>query len=211
MTITGQGFRCVTSGLSPGEVWAGADDGKVYHRTGPVGGPANWIIEQAFPLNVRIYSISYAGGAVFAVGDQGTVAVRPNSGAATAWMQSQITGNFSQNDWWNHVWAFDNNTAVAVGTSGSLIVYQGGQWGQAAQKIDSSNSEMSGVWGLDPSRVWVTSKNGFIMRVDNGTTFYRLYDKPGTGLFGIYGTGDSNIYVVGGSTGTVSLIVHGSP
>lgn len=205
--LMGVGLWAVTTGQNPGEVWVGDNDGKVWHRNGTNG---MWTNDQVFPIGRGVYGIAYADGAIFAVGDAGNVAVRKDSQAATPWTKTQILGNFSTSDWWNGVWAFDRNTAVAVGTAGSLITYQGGNWSQSAQKIDTANSEMTGVWGVTPTRVWATSKNGFILRID-GTTTYKLYSKAGIGLYAVYGLSDTNIYAVGGVNGQPSLIVHGTP
>lgn len=208
--LMGVGLWAVTTGQTVGEVWVGDNDGKVWHRTGPTTGAGTWTMEQALPAGRGVYGIAYADGAVFAVGDAGNVAVRKDSQAATPWTRTQIMGNFSTSDWWNGVWAFDRNTAVAVGTVGSLITYQGGNWTQSAQKIDTANSEMTSVWGLNLNKVWVTSKNGFILRVD-GTTIYKLYQKQNVALNSIYGLSETNIYAVGGTNGQPSLILHGTP
>jgi hypothetical protein len=206
ISTTGKGFWCLTVGQSPGEVWAGDNDGKVWRRSGAETSPGTWISEQALPVGIGVYGIAYANGAVFAVGDAGNVAVR----GAGGWIQAKITGNVSGNDWLNAVWAFDQNSAVAVGTSGTLVTFQGGQWNLTAQKIDSANGEMTGVWGLAPSKVWVTSKNGYLLRVD-GSSVYKLYQRANVALNAVYGRSESDIYAVGGASNQPSLILHGTP
>jgi hypothetical protein len=211
INTTGKGFWCVTSGQNPGEIWAGDNDGKVWHRTGSMTSGGTWTSEPALPGGIGVYAIAYADGAVFAVGDAGNVAVRKDSAAGTPWVQTKITGNFTSFDWFNGVWAFDRSTAVAVGTNGTLIRYQNGQWDATALKIDPvNNSEMTAVWGLNSSRVWVASKNGAVLRVDGATT-YRLYQKPGVPLQSIFGLSETNIYAVGGNANQPSFIVHGAP
>ena len=204
-TLTTKGFWSITAGATDGEYWASAEDGKVYHRlaNGMYGTP-----EQALPTGIAVYGIAQSGGAVFAVGDTGYVAYRKDSAVGTAWVQSKV--NVLSSDWFQGIWAFDKDNAVAVGTSGLLVRFQSGNWSTTATKIDNNNAELFGVWGQSPSKVWVVGRNGLILRVD-GTTVYKLYSQAGVDLYAIYGLSDSNIYAVGGTVGLPPVILHGTP
>ena len=204
-TLATKGFWSISAGVADGEYWASAEDGKVYHRlaSGTYGA-----VEQALPAGIAVYGIAQAGGAVFAVGDTGYVAYRKDSAAGTAWVQAKV--NVSSGDWFQGVWAFDKDNAVAVGTNGFFVRFQGGSWSTTATKIDNSNTELFGVWGQSPSKVWMVGRNGLILRVD-GTTVYKLYSQVGIDLYGVYGLSDSNIYAVGGAVGQPPVILHGSP
>lgn len=207
-TPGGKGFWSVAAGTAAGELWAGDDDGKVWHRTFN-GTTAMWVSEQVLPPGLGVYGVAQAGGAVFAVGDSGYVAYRKDSNSVTAWTQSRVTNGLSSNDWLQGVWAFDAATAVAVGTSGSMVRFLGGSWSNSATKIDTNNTELFGVWGVAPSKVWVTGRNGLILRVDNNTA-YKLHSKPGIELFAIFGLSETNLYAVGGTAGQPSFLLHGT-
>jgi hypothetical protein len=203
----GKGFWSVTAGAAAGEYWACDDDGKVWHRTLNTMMQPVWASEQA--LGAACYGIAQAGGAVFAVGDTGYVGYRRDSNMGTAWVQSQVTNGLSGSDWLQGIWAFDANTAVAVGTSGTLVRFQDGTWSTSAIKIDTNNTELFGVWGMTPSKVWVVGRNGLILRVDNNTV-YKLYSKQGTDLFAIFGLSETNLYAVGGAANQPSFLLHGT-
>lgn len=206
-TPPGKGFWCVAAGAAAGEVWAGDNDGKVWHRT--VSGTPSWTSENVFP-SIAIYGIAQAGGAIFAVGDTGYVAYRRDSAVATPWVTGKVTSNFTSGDWLQGLWAFDKDNAVAVGTSGTFVRFQGGSWATSATKIDSNNTELFGIWGTGPGKVWAVGRNGLILRVD-GTTTYKLHSQPGVDLYAIFGLSETNVYAVGGSAGQPSLILRGSP
>ena len=203
----GTGFWSVAAGTAPGEYWAGDDDGKVWRRT-VSGTTVMWTSEQALPPGNGVYGIAQAGGAVFAVGNSGNVGYRKDSNTGTAWAQSRVA-SLASADWLNGVWAFDAMTAVAVGTKGWLVRCQGGSWSTTGTKIDNNNTELFGVWGMTPSKVWVAGANGLILRVDNSTT-YKLYSKPGIELQAIFGISETNIYAVGGTAGQPSFLLHGT-
>lgn len=205
----GKGFWSVTAGTAAGELWAGDDDGKVWHRTLNGMGMPVWASEQVLPVGIGVYGVAQAGGAIFAVGDSAYVAYRKDSGATTTWAQSRVTNGLTTNDWLQGLWAFDANTAVAVGTSGSLVRFQGGTWSQNAIKIDTNNTELFGVWGMTASKVWVVGRSGQILRVDNNTV-YKLYSKPGIDLFSIFGLSETNLYAVGGTASAPSFLLHGT-
>jgi hypothetical protein len=206
--MMGRELWSVAAGPATGELWVGDDEGRVWHRTGPTTSTGTWMMEQALPAGNGVYGVAQAGGAVFAVGDKGHVAVRKPG--MTTWTQTQITGGFSSNDWWNAVHAFDGLTAVAAGRAGAIVTYQGGNWSTSAQKVGQASEEFFGVWGTDPNKVWLTSGAGRILRVDGQKT-YELYSNASVALYSIDGRSASDIFVVGGATGQASLILHGTP
>lgn len=207
-TVANKGFWSVTSGAAVGEFWAGDNDGKVWHRTLNTMQMPVWTSEQALPAGIGVYGIAHAGGAVFIAGDAGYVGYRRDSQMTTTWTTSQITDGMTTQGWFQGVWAFDNLTAVAVGTSGTLVRCQGGSWATKAAKIDANGTELFGVWGMTPSKVWVAGRGGLILRVD-GSTPYKLHSKSDVDLLAIYGLSETNIYAVGG-TDTRSFLLHGT-
>lgn len=208
---TGGELLAVAVGASAGELWAGDRDGRVWHRTGPASGSGTWQTpEQVFPTGQIVYGIASAGGAVFAVGDSGRVARRPDSLPGTAWKQFQYqalpTGDpFTL----NAAFAFDKDTAVAVGTGGQLVRYSGGAWQSTPQVIDSQKTELFGVWGMRSDRVWAVGNSGLIVRVE-GTRTTELARTGPQSLYSIFGRSESDIFAVGFAMGN-GLILHGTP
>lgn len=205
----------VVTGGTAGELWAGGEDGKVWHRTGSPTGNGTWQSEQALPAGVTIFSISYADGAVFAVGQRGYAAVRKDSGGGARWQNAfqypALSGKtMGRDDGLYGVIGFDRNTAVAVGSKGLLVRYSGGAWQTAPQSIDPGGNELNGIWGTAPGRVWAVGYEGLIVRVD-GTTPTELRTDPNQSLYAVFGRSESDIYAVGSSFGGFSLILHGQP
>lgn len=159
-------------------------------------------------MGIGVYGIAQAGGAVFVAGDAGYVAYRKDSQMTTTWTSNQVTGGMSSQGWFQGVWAFDATTAVAVGTNGTLVRFQGSSWASSASKIDANGTELFGVWGVTPNKVWVAGRGGLILRVD-GSTPYKLHSKAEVDLLAIYGVSETNIYAVGG-TDTTSYLLHGT-
>ena len=205
----------VTTGATAGELWAGSDEGKVWHRTGSPLANGSWQSEQALPAGVTIYGIAYSDGAVFAVGQHGYAAVRKDTGSGARWQPafqySALAGTtMGHDDGLYGVFAFDRSTAVAVGSKGLLVRYTGGTWQPAPQTIDPNGNEFNAVWGTAPGRIWAVGYDGLIVRVD-GTTPTTLRTDNNQSLYGIFGRSDSDIYAVGSSLGGFSLILHGQP
>ena len=205
----------VTTGAAAGELWAGGDDGKVWHRLGSPAAGGTWTAEQALPAGITVSSVAYADGAVFAVGQRGYAAVRKDSGAMTRWVAAPqypaLAGmTMGHADGLYGVWAFDRNTAVAVGSKGLLVRCTGGSWQPATQTIDAGGNEFNGVWGTAPGRVWAVGYNGLIVRIDAATTT-QLRSDGTQSLYGIFGRSDADIYAVGSGLGDSSLILHGQP
>jgi hypothetical protein len=210
LTPGGKGLWSIAAGTEAGEYWAGDDDGKVWHRK--LNGTAMWTSEQALPAGIGVFGIAQAGGAIFVVGDSGNVGYRRDSQTGTTWTTSRIS-NIASGDWLNGVWAFDANTAVAVGRQGYMVRFQGTAWATMATKIDTNNTELFGVWGMTPSKIWVVGSAGLILRVDTtGTTSttYKLFTMAGRNLQAIFGLSETNLYAVGGAAGQPSFILHGT-
>lgn len=204
----------ITTGAVAGELWAGGDDGKVWHRTGSPAASGSWQSEQALPSGVAVFGIAYADGTVFAVGQRGYVAVRKDSGGGARWQAPyqypELVGKtLGRDDGLYGVSAYDRDTAVAVGSKSLLCRYMAGQW-MLPQTIDPSGDEFNAVWGTSVGRVWAVGYGGLIVRVE-GSIVTELRSDPNLSLYGIHGRSDTDVYAVGSSLGGFSLILHGQP
>lgn len=201
----------VTSGATAGELWAGGKSGGVFRRTGSAAAAGTWQgPEQALPGGQQVNGIASAGGAIFAVGDNGNVAVRKDGMAGTAWQTYKFGDVMGQPIKFTAVWAFDRDNAVAVGSNGRLARYSSGSWQATTLEIDTGRRELNGVWGTAPDRLWAVGYNGLIVRVD-GTRSTQLNLSMPDSLYAIYGLSDADIYVVGEGPGGSSLVLHGQP
>ncbi len=205
----------VVTGAAAGELWAGGEDGKVWHRTGSPTASGTWQSEPALPSGITVFGISYADGAVFAVGQRGYAAVRKDSGGGARWQTAfqypALSGKtMGRDDALYGVQGFDRNSAVAVGSKGLLVRYTGGAWQPTPQSIDANANEFNSVWGTSPGRVWAVGYDGLIVRLD-GTTPTELRSDGNQSLYGVFGRSESDIFAVGSSFGGFSLILHGQP
>lgn len=208
---TGGELLGVAVGAMPGELWAGDRSGRVWHRTGSAMANGTWQTpEQVFAQGFRVMGVASAGGAVFAVGDSGSVAVRKDSEPGTAWTIFKYPSTRTGEPFTiNSVCAFDKDTAIAVGTGGLLVRYSGGTWLQTPASVATQDSQLLGVWGQRPERVWAVGGHGVIIRVE-GSRVTELAKNFPQSLFGVFGLSEADIYAVGSTMGA-SLILHGTP
>lgn len=201
----------ITVGATPGELWAGDQDGKVWHRTGSATANGTWgAFEQVLPAGTAINGIASAQGAVFAVGVNGYVAVRKDSNPGTLWTQTQLpTQPTGKRPDWQGAWAFDKNSAVVVGTDGFLVRYSGGAW-QTAQSVSDQTSRLFSVWGQSDARVFVVGDSGLIIRVEGSKTT-ELARNAAYQLNSVYGLSEKDIFAVGVGPANNALILHGTP
>lgn len=198
-------------GATDGELWAGDNQGRVWHRTGSSAAAGIWQpFEQVFPVGAPILGVASAGGAVFIVGIDGRVAVRPNSLPGTLWDSYQYGvlptgGAFPLSG----VVAFDKDTAIAVGAGAQLVRYTGGVWNPSPQVVSAGGQELLSVWGMRPDRVWVVGSSGLIARVE-GSTVLELSRMAMRTLYSVYGRSEADIYAVGAEKSD-TLILHGTP
>lgn len=201
----------ITVGATPGELWAGDNDGKVWHRTGSAMANGLWgTFEQVLPAGTAVNGIASAQGAVFVVGTNGYVAIRKDSSPGTVWAPTQLpTQPTGKRPDWQGVWAFDKSNAVVVGTDGFLVRYSGGTW-QSAQSVSDQTSRLFSVWGQSDSRVFVVGDNGLIIRVE-GSKATELTRNPAYQLNSIFGLNEKDIFAVGVGPANNALILHGTP
>ena len=201
----------VSAGGTAGELWAGSDNGKVWKRSGAAGSNGSWTSEQALPAGNTVYSVSYAGGTVFAVGQRGWVGVR----RGTAWQNYQYTdlaGSTSgRPDALYGVSAIAADSAVAVGTKGLAVRYSAGSWRPGTVRIDPGSNEFNAVWGSPAGRWFAVAYNGLIVRLDGSLTPTQLRTDGTQSLYGIFGNSESDIYVGGARVSGDAIILHGTP
>ncbi|MBP8196400.1 MAG: hypothetical protein KAY55_04460 [Deltaproteobacteria bacterium] len=207
----GEQLWSVTAGGTAGELWAGGGNGKVWKRSGAAGSNGSWTSEQALPAGNTVYSVSYAGGTVFAVGQRGWVGVR----RGTAWQNYQYTdlaGSTSgRPDALYGVSAIAADSAVAVGTKGLAVRYSAGSWRPGTVRIDPGSNEFNAVWGSPAGRWFAVAYNGLIVRLDGNLTPTQLRTDGTQSLYGIFGNSESDIYVVGARVSGDAIILHGTP
>lgn len=207
----GETVWSVSAGGTAGELWAGSDNGKVWKRTGPTGGNGTWTSEQALPAGNTVFSVSYSGGTVFAVGQRGWVGVRRGN----SWSNYQYTelagSTAGRPDALYGVSAMSADFAVAVGTKGFAVRYTTGAWTPGAVKIDSGSNEFNAVWTSATGRSYAVAYNGLIVRLDANLGATQLRADLTQSLFGIFGASETDIYVVGVRNNGDALILHGIP
>mgnify|MGYP000849716958 FL=1 len=200
----------VSSGGTAGELWAGSDNGKVWKRTGPTGGNGTWTSEQALPAGNSVFSVSYSGGTVFAVGQRGWVGVR-RSGVWQNYQYTDLAGStMGRADALYGVSALNADSAVAVGTKGLAVRYTTGSWKPGTVKIDPNGNEFNAVWTSASGRSYAVAYNGLIVRLDSNLSATQLRSDLTQSLYGIFGTSETDIYIVGVRNTSDALILHGT-
>ncbi len=201
----------VSAGGTAGELWAGSENGKVWKRSGPTGSNGTWTSEQALPAGITVFSVSYSGGTVFAVGQRGWVGVR-RSGVWQNYQYTDLAGStMGRADALYGVSALNADSAVAVGTKGLAVRYAMGSWKPGTVKIDPGNNEFNAVWTSASGRSYAVAYNGLIVRFDSNLAATQLRSDLSQSLYGIFGTSETDIYIVGVRTSGDALILHGTP
>lgn len=212
MVGPGESLWSVSPGGTAGELWVGADNGKVWRRSGATGGNGTWAVEQALPLGNRVCSVSYSGGTVFAVGQRGWVGVRKSTGGWQNYQYTDLAGSTMGNpDAFFGVSAVGADSAVAVGSKGLAARFTGGSWKPGTVKIDTGGTEFNAIWGSPANRFYAVGYNGVIVRVDGNLSPTSLRVDATQNLYGIFGTSETDIFVVGARVTGDALILHGSP
>lgn len=100
------------------------------------------------------------------------------------------------------LWGLSENDVWAVGggdpglNHGFIFHYDGTQWSQVF-KTQTLNSMLTGIWGSSEKDVWAAGLNGTLVHYD-GTQWTLVDSRVPFDLFGIWGTGPNNIWMVGG-------------
>src|SRR5262249_32758522 len=68
------------------------------------------------------------------------------------------------------VWGADASNIWAVGTSGTILKWNGMTWTEQQGLSGQPSANISGVWGLDANNVWAVGASGTIMKW-NGTSW----------------------------------------
>ncbi len=96
------------------------------------------------------------------------------------------------------VWGASAASVFAVGSSGSIVAWNGTSW----SPMSSGTSQvLSDVWGTSATDVYAVGAGGAIVRY-NGTTWSPMVSGTTQGLSGIWGASRSDVFAVGG-TGTI--------
>lgn len=201
LMMNGETLYSVSPGSSAGELWAGGDNGKVWRRNAMSG---NWSSESALPNGVRVTSVHYVDGVVFAVGRGGYATYRTDGWKVpTRYPELQTEGLYG-------VWGFNKSTAVAVGSKGLLVRFSGDKWLPTTQRVEPFQNELNGVWGSANGRAWAVGYNGIIVRVD-GMTATTLRSDNSMDLFSVFGRSEADLFAVGVHRSGASIILHGAP
>lgn len=100
----------------------------------------------------------------------------------------------------------DDDSALAVGDSGRLMVWDGMDWiarplavpGEFSGEIIEPKGTLKGVWSRNGNRYYISGSGGAAYRSNNGLASYEAIDtRISAPLRGLWGTGNNNVYAVG--------------
>ena len=109
------------------------------------------------------------------------------------------------------VFASSADSAVAVGTKGLAVRYATGSWKPGTVKIDPTSNEFNAVWTSASVRSYAVAYNGLVVRLDSNLGATQLRTDGTQSLYGIFGTSETDIYIVGVRNTGEALILHGTP
>lgn len=96
-------------------------------------------------------------------------------------------------------WGSGPNDVFAVGSSGTILRYDGQAWSAMSSP---TTSLLYGIWGSGPNNVFAVGKNGVVIRYD-GANWLTMSSATPQSLYGVWGTGPNNVFAVGDS-GTIA-------
>ncbi len=193
-------------------------DGTVYAVGGPYQSAAlyrwtsrRWLQEGSMLDGQRLWSC-WAGSQnrLLAVGQNGAIFRRNAEG----WHQDETPTEVEGVDLYG-VWGMDDGTAVAVGgglaspsESSVILHFDGTTWTRANSRFLATKT-LRHVWASGPEDYWAVGDDGVIAHYDGidwRPTATRVDDR----LYGVFGTGPSDVYAVGGSRRGLVLRWNGS-
>jgi hypothetical protein len=183
---TSQNLRGVW-GASPERVFAVGDSGTILHFDG-----TSWegMVSGTTEHLLAIWGTSPSD--IHAVGYQGTILHFDGA----AWIPSESGTDRNLRG----IWGASPNDVFAVGSRRTLLRYDGSNW----NPMSSSTPEiriLKDVWGTSPTDVYVVGHNNTLLHFDGGS-WRPLIPSEGEmgepGFFGVWGTHDGGIHVVGG-------------
>lgn len=98
------------------------------------------------------------------------------------------------------VWGSSETNVIAVGLQGTILRYDGneaGDWEQIGIGVTINN--LYCVYGLSSAQIYAAGNNGIVIEYD-GSNWSVLRESPGEYLYGIWGTSETDLYVVGKSS-----------
>lgn len=139
---------------------------------------------------------------VFAVGWGGTVLTRDH-GSGT-WIDAAPSSTITDDLF--GLWVGADDSAVAVGDGGRVMVWDGMAWshirfrvpGEFSGALIEPKTTLKGVWSANANRYYVSGSGGAAYRSNNGYDAWNAFDtRVSEPLRGIWGTGNNNVYAVG--------------
>ncbi|MBK8039613.1 MAG: choice-of-anchor D domain-containing protein [Verrucomicrobiaceae bacterium] len=103
---------------------------------------------------------------------------------------NQFTGNSHD---LREVWGTDASNVWAVGTSGTILRYNGTSW---TAVLAATEANLSGVWGTSATNVWAVGDGGTIQRFD-GAGWTLVASDTTADLKAVWGADASNVWAVG--------------
>ena len=91
------------------------------------------------------------------------------------------------------VWGSGSDDVFAVGSSGTILHYDGLGW---ASMSSGTNDDLQSVWGSGSHSVYAVGDNGTVLHYD-GSSWSRLDTGNGMNFYGIWGSRTNEIFVVG--------------
>jgi len=98
------------------------------------------------------------------------------------------------------IWGFADNSAFIVGSTGTILSYNGTSWSSITSGI---TNDLWGTWGTSQQNMYFVGYNGKILRYNgkilryNGTTVTTMTSPVTTTLWRVWGSGPNDIYAVG--------------
>ncbi len=93
----------------------------------------------------------------------------------------------------NGVWGADDSNIFAVGSSGTIIHYDGSTW---SSTNSSTGKDLYSVWGANSAAVFAVGSSGTIIHYD-GSAWSSMNSGTASDLYCVWGDNSTDIFAVG--------------
>jgi hypothetical protein len=146
----------------------------------------------------------WAVGDAWKSGKNNYYTILHTTNGGTSWANTATVGTTTPQTL-RSIWGTSENNVYAVGSSGTILRYNGTAW---ASVTSGTTNTLNGVWGVDSNHIWAVGSSGTILYYNgtswsSGPPWTRPSGYSDVTLYGVWGTGGTDwaggdrVYAVG--------------
>jgi len=185
-------------GTAATDVFITCDNGLIYHGAGPAWTQQFSLLGDAFrgiwgSASDDVFTVDWTAGRIYHF-----------NGAA--WDNTPM-GTAAQPLW--NIWGSSASDVYAIGQLGTVVHYDGSNWSPLTGATSETNW-LTGIWGSSASDVFIVGLGGTILHYD-GASWSDMESGILENLFSVWGTGNGEVFAVGGTSQGVDQTGPGFP